>query len=337
MISAFGHSSSSNLKDERKLSKNPIQVISKAPRDKLHPGSRINYGKIYTVEHNVKVLFIGKLAKESERTLMTDFDATWSKGTSLSQPLPIQSSNKPHRTRHDQDYEHESEAEESAQMSQNSRGAFAPKSMEGVSSESLCSSESGSSKGTKVTSSPSSLSEIPNSMDFDLEFSSGLLLARKSENIQEHETRAEADYFLPQPPFQADYSLKAPFNPNQDDERTEEGEVRLSGTEPYSSPYETMRRGIRDYLLRYHFQPGSPSSKSGHKKVFYNITWELPLFISFHFKPQEALKAALTISGGPVDAYATTCEEYLTRWWGKLGQLLLLSVQGLLDNSKQGR
>lgn len=65
------------LKDESKLSKNAIQVISKNPRDKLEVDSRVNYGKIYTVEHNVKVLFIGKLAEESERTFMTDFDATW--------------------------------------------------------------------------------------------------------------------------------------------------------------------------------------------------------------------------------------------------------------------
>ena len=65
------------LSDESKLSKESIQVISKNPRDKLEADSRVNYGKIYTVEHNVKVLFIGKLAKESERTFMTDFDATW--------------------------------------------------------------------------------------------------------------------------------------------------------------------------------------------------------------------------------------------------------------------
>jgi hypothetical protein len=65
------------LPDESKLSKDSIQVTSKSPRDKLEADSRVNYGKIYTVEHNVKVLFIGKLAKESERTFMADFDATW--------------------------------------------------------------------------------------------------------------------------------------------------------------------------------------------------------------------------------------------------------------------
>jgi len=72
------------LSDESKLSKESIQVISKNPRDKLEVDSRVNYGKIYTVEHNVKVLFIGKLAKESERTFMTDFDATWNNKPKIS-------------------------------------------------------------------------------------------------------------------------------------------------------------------------------------------------------------------------------------------------------------
>lgn len=59
------------------LTKEPIRVIPKTPRDKLDPESRLNYAKIYTVEHNVKVWFIGHIAEKSQRKLMTDFDATW--------------------------------------------------------------------------------------------------------------------------------------------------------------------------------------------------------------------------------------------------------------------
>jgi hypothetical protein len=45
------------------LSKDPIRV---EPSDaaELHRASRINFGKTYTVEHNVKVQKIGKVAKE---------------------------------------------------------------------------------------------------------------------------------------------------------------------------------------------------------------------------------------------------------------------------------
>lgn len=42
-------------------------------QDKLLPASRVNYSKVYTVEHNVKVCFIGKIHEESEKTFFTDF------------------------------------------------------------------------------------------------------------------------------------------------------------------------------------------------------------------------------------------------------------------------
>lgn len=70
--------------DGEKLTKPPIQMIPQTYRDKLEPTSRINYAKIYTVEHNVKVCFIGHIAQTSERQLMTDFDDTWSKKRQLS-------------------------------------------------------------------------------------------------------------------------------------------------------------------------------------------------------------------------------------------------------------
>jgi hypothetical protein len=60
-----------------KLQLHPIQVIPRTPRDKLEEESRINYAKIYTVEHNVKVLFIGRVAPSSQYHLHNDFDATW--------------------------------------------------------------------------------------------------------------------------------------------------------------------------------------------------------------------------------------------------------------------
>lgn len=59
--------------------KQPVKVQPKTPRDKLEPISRLNYAKIYTVEHNVKVLFIGRIAPESEKQFFTDFDDAWLK------------------------------------------------------------------------------------------------------------------------------------------------------------------------------------------------------------------------------------------------------------------
>ncbi|PVH71178.1 hypothetical protein DL98DRAFT_435672, partial [Cadophora sp. DSE1049] len=62
-----------------KLELDPIKMDPNSSRDKLDQASRINYAKIYTVEHNVKVHFIGKLEKSSRRKFMTDFDLVWSR------------------------------------------------------------------------------------------------------------------------------------------------------------------------------------------------------------------------------------------------------------------
>jgi hypothetical protein len=65
------------LPGEPNLLLEPIQVLTKMPRDRLAGESRINYAKIYTVEHNVKVAFIGKISPASERRFMNDFDSVW--------------------------------------------------------------------------------------------------------------------------------------------------------------------------------------------------------------------------------------------------------------------
>ncbi|ESZ94921.1 hypothetical protein SBOR_4713 [Sclerotinia borealis F-4128] len=59
---------------EKGLRKQPIKVIPDASRERLQAASRLNYAKVYTVEHNVKVWFIGKLTKESESHVVTDYN-----------------------------------------------------------------------------------------------------------------------------------------------------------------------------------------------------------------------------------------------------------------------
>lgn len=72
------------LKGEAKLKNYPIQVVPSNPRNKLALESRVNYAKIYTVEYNVKVMFIGRIAKDDQRKFMTDFDAAWHKKWKIS-------------------------------------------------------------------------------------------------------------------------------------------------------------------------------------------------------------------------------------------------------------
>jgi hypothetical protein len=52
-------------------------------RDELHPTSRLNYAKTFTVEYNVKVNFIGKIHKDSVKDFVRDYNQTH---TSLPDP-----------------------------------------------------------------------------------------------------------------------------------------------------------------------------------------------------------------------------------------------------------
>lgn len=46
------------------------------PREKLDEASRINYAKVYTVEYNVKVLFIGKVDPDHKHRILGDLKST---------------------------------------------------------------------------------------------------------------------------------------------------------------------------------------------------------------------------------------------------------------------
>ncbi|KAJ5721940.1 uncharacterized protein N7483_009874 [Penicillium malachiteum] len=45
--------------------KEPLEVEPARADQKLDPMSRLNFGKVYTVEHNVKVLPVGQITKDS--------------------------------------------------------------------------------------------------------------------------------------------------------------------------------------------------------------------------------------------------------------------------------
>ncbi|PMD23432.1 hypothetical protein NA56DRAFT_71340 [Hyaloscypha hepaticicola] len=56
------------------MTKHPIRVELFKESQKLDPLSRLNYAKLYTVEHNVKVFFIGRVAKNYERDVMNGYN-----------------------------------------------------------------------------------------------------------------------------------------------------------------------------------------------------------------------------------------------------------------------
>jgi hypothetical protein len=69
------------MKANEKITKRAIRMVPLSPQHKLDNTSRINYAKLYTIEHNVKVYFIGSIAPKYEQQVVTDYNATH-------QPLP---------------------------------------------------------------------------------------------------------------------------------------------------------------------------------------------------------------------------------------------------------
>jgi len=61
---------------ELPLTKKAIRVDPISPSHKLDSASRLNYAKLYTVEHNVKVYFVGRVAKRYEQQVVTDYNDT---------------------------------------------------------------------------------------------------------------------------------------------------------------------------------------------------------------------------------------------------------------------
>jgi hypothetical protein len=59
---------------EKGLTKSPIRMIPGNSRIKLDNASRLNYAKLYTVEYNIKVWFIGKIDSGSEHKLLADYN-----------------------------------------------------------------------------------------------------------------------------------------------------------------------------------------------------------------------------------------------------------------------
>jgi mRNA-degrading endonuclease toxin of MazEF toxin-antitoxin module len=60
-----GNTAPSKLPEETKMNKDPLKIILDSPKDKLDPKSRINLGKIITIDHNVKVKPIGSVDERS--------------------------------------------------------------------------------------------------------------------------------------------------------------------------------------------------------------------------------------------------------------------------------
>ncbi|KFY84290.1 hypothetical protein V500_09423 [Pseudogymnoascus sp. VKM F-4518 (FW-2643)] len=62
------------INGEKRLPNAPICVEAMGPGHSLDADSRLNYAKVYTVEHNLRVLFIGKIHKDSRKVFKAAYN-----------------------------------------------------------------------------------------------------------------------------------------------------------------------------------------------------------------------------------------------------------------------
>lgn len=65
-----------DLRKNERLTKKAIRTKPIGKDQKLDPLSRLNYAKVYTVEHNVKVFFVGQLSGSSKQEVVATYNAT---------------------------------------------------------------------------------------------------------------------------------------------------------------------------------------------------------------------------------------------------------------------
>jgi len=74
-----GNKAPNKLPEEKRLTKDPIQVVP-VEEHRLEELSRINFAKAFPVEHNIKVLEVGKVASHHLRTFQRYWQNEMEKG-----------------------------------------------------------------------------------------------------------------------------------------------------------------------------------------------------------------------------------------------------------------
>ncbi|KAK3050779.1 hypothetical protein LTR09_008145 [Extremus antarcticus] len=81
------------VRGEEPMRPEAIRVDPDEPEDKLDPRSRVDFGKVHTIQHNIKVRAYGKVNEKSLRALVNQFGNVW-KATTTSTPVAGPSSSR---------------------------------------------------------------------------------------------------------------------------------------------------------------------------------------------------------------------------------------------------
>ena len=71
--------------------------------------------------------------------------------------------------------------------------------------------------------------------------------------------------------------------------------------------------------------------------ISYDLTWELPSYLKKSFPSRQPLGGILTLTGGTLDAYGSSCKDYLNNIFPDVGPCVLECLEEMLLDSKDGR
>ena len=69
----------------------------------------------------------------------------------------------------------------------------------------------------------------------------------------------------------------------------------------------------------------------------FDLTWDLLDFVLAHLGEGEKLSQVITLTGTPINAQASTCEQYIRKFWPNLGPWLLFFIEYVYDQHLRQR
>jgi hypothetical protein len=73
------------------------------------------------------------------------------------------------------------------------------------------------------------------------------------------------------------------------------------------------------------------------RRLSYNVSWELPSLLRLYYPERQKLGEIMVLTGASFNAQSSSCKEYLTATWPRIGHLLLQSLEETLSKSLEGK
>ena len=77
--------------------------------------------------------------------------------------------------------------------------------------------------------------------------------------------------------------------------------------------------------------------KPSHCTITYELTWELPSYLRRFFPAKQRVGSILTLTGGTVDAFGSSCKDYLENTFPPIGLSVLECLEKMFLDLDAGK